>query len=163
MLSRDSLWSLLFSIAIAILMAAILLIRDEPVPIWVLIVYPLVGAVLANVASRTSPTVDEIAWIETGTIAAAAIVILAGLLNLLLIELLVREIISGEFLNADSFRRFSFYALPTISALLWWALERRLTRMRRAGRRAADMTFATSLNRDDEETEDTVGYARSRQ
>ena len=138
-MAREGLWSLLFSGAIAVLMAAILLIRDDPVPTWVLVVYPLVGALLANIASRTSPTVDEIAWIETGTIAAAAIVILAGLINLLLIELLVREMISGEFLSGNGFKQFSFYALPAISALLWWALERRLSIMRRAGRRAAEL------------------------
>lgn len=138
-MSRDSLWSLLFSIAIAVLMAAILLIREEQVPIWVLVVYPLVGAVLAHMASRTSPTVDGIAWIETGMIAAAAIVILAALINLLLIELLLREIISGEFLSGSLFQQFSFYALPSISALLWWSLERRLTGMRKAGRHAAEL------------------------
>ena len=138
-MSRDSLWSLLFSIAIAVLMAAILIIREDSVPIWVLVIYPLVGALLANVASRTSPTVDGIAWIETGMIAAAAIVILTALINLLLIELLMREVISGEFLSGNTFQQFSFYALPTISALLWWALERRLSRMRKSGHRAAEL------------------------
>ena len=51
-MSRDGLWSLLFSIAIAVLMAAILFIREDAVPVWVLIVYPAVGALLANVASH---------------------------------------------------------------------------------------------------------------
>ncbi|MEM7213060.1 MAG: hypothetical protein AAF479_14415 [Pseudomonadota bacterium] len=138
-MSRDGWWSALFSLAIAVLMAAILLIREAPVPTWVLIVYPFVGAMLANIASRTSPTTDGIAWIETGTIAAAAIVILAALINLLLIELLLREVINGEFLSGNGFKQFSFYALPTISALLWWALERRLARMRKAGRTAAKL------------------------
>lgn len=141
-MSKDTTWSLLFSIAIAVLMAAILMIREDPVPTWVLIVYPAVGAVLANMASRTSPTVDGIAWIETGMIAAAAIVILAALINFLLIELLLREIISGEFLSGTAFQKFSFYALPAISALLWWSLERRLTRMRKAGRRVAELPKA---------------------
>lgn len=161
MLSRDGLWSLLFSVAIAILMIAILLIRDDPVPTWVLLVYPLVGALLANIASRTSPTIEEIAWIETGTIAAAAIVILAGLINLLLIELLLREVISGEFLSGDSFRRFSFFALPAISALLWWALERRLTRMRRAGRRAAELPFVDADTDKNKQPSDPVVYGRA--
>lgn len=135
---REFIWNLMFSIAIAILMFAILMTRSDPTPIWVLIVYPLVGALLAHVASRTSPTVDEIAWIETSTIAAACIVLLAALVNILLIELLLREIISGELLSGDEFDQFTFFALPTISALLWWALERRLTRMRRAGRQRAE-------------------------
>ena len=152
-MSRDGLWSLLFSAAIAVLMAAILFIREDAVPIWVLILYPLVGAMLANVASRTSPTVDGIAWIETGTIAAAAIVILAALINLLLIELLLREVISGEFLSGNTFQKFSFYALPAISALLWWALERRLSRLRKSGMRVAELPKAQepaeSLTRSD--------------
>ena len=133
----DKIWRILFSLSIAVLMAAILLIRSEPVATWVLISYPAVGALLAHVASRTSPTIEEIAWIETGTIAAAALVILAAIINLLLIELLMREWLSGEFLNGDAFRKFSFFALPAISALFWWALERRLARMRAAGRIAA--------------------------
>lgn len=142
-MSRDGLWSLLFSLAIAVLMAAILIIREDSVPLWVLVIYPGVGALLANVASRTSPTVDGIAWIETGTIAAAAIVLLAALINLLLIELLLREVISGEYLSGSTFQRFSFFALPTISALLWWALERRLSRLRKSGHRAAELPKAS--------------------
>lgn len=129
-------WSLLFSAAIAILMVTILSVRSEPVETWVLIVYPTVGALLAHVASRTSPTIEEIAWIETGTIAAACIVVLAALVNLLLIELFLREVITGEFLNGSLFRQFSFYALPTVAAFLWWALERRLSRMRALGRKS---------------------------
>ncbi len=138
-MSRDGLWSIFFSVAIAILEVALLMIREDSVPLWVLVVYPRVGALLANLASRTSPTVEGIAWIETGTIAAAAIVILAALINLLLIELLMRELISGEFLGGTGFQQFSFYALPAISVLLWWSLERRLSRLRRAGRRVAEL------------------------
>ena len=133
--SSNVFWSVSFSIAIAVLMLTILLIRTDPVETWVLFVYPTTGALLAHVASRTSPTVEEIAWIETSTIAAACIVVLAALVNLLLIELLVREMLLGEFLAGTLVQQFSFFALPTISALLWWALERRLTRMRAAGRK----------------------------
>jgi len=131
---RDRFWRLLFSAAIAILMLKLLLVRTEPTPVWVLIVYPSVGALLAYVASRTSPTVDEIAWIETGTSAAACIVVLAALVNLLIIELLVRQVRFGESLGAGGAKTYSFIALPTIAVLLWWALERRLTRMRRMAR-----------------------------
>ena len=130
-MSQDRIWRLMFSVAIAVLMVGILLIRSEPVPNWVLWVYPAVGAVLANIASRTSPTVEGIARLETSTIAAAAIFILAALINVLLIDLLLREYLTGEFLDGDNFRIFSFLALPSISVLLWWALERRLTRMRK--------------------------------
>jgi hypothetical protein len=129
-MSPNFVWRLLFSGAIAILMLAILLVRTEPVQTWVLFVYPLVGAMLAHVASRTSPTTESIAWIETGTIAAASIVVLAAIMNILLIELLMREFISGEFLSGSLFRKIAFFALPAVSMLLWWALERRLSRMR---------------------------------
>lgn len=132
----DLRWSVLFSAAIAVLMLAILLIRTEPVKPWVLFVYPTVGALLAHVASRTSPTIEEIAWIETSTIAAACIVVLAALVNLLLIELFLREVISGEYLSGTVFQQFSFFALPTIAVILWWALERRLSRMRKLGRQS---------------------------
>lgn len=131
-MSRNFIWSVLFSGAIAVLMLAILLVRTDPVPGWVLVVYPLVGAALAQIASRTSPRVEDLAWIETGTIAAAAIVILAAIINVLLIELLMREFISGEFLSGGIFRKIVFFVLPTVSVLLWWALERRLSRLRTA-------------------------------
>lgn len=137
---NDIFWSCCFSIAIAVLMLTILMIRTEPVEIWVLFVYPSIGALLAHVASRTSPTIEEIAWIETSTIAAACIVVLAALVNLLLIELLVREMLWGELLTGSLVQQLSFFALPTISALLWWALERRLTRMRQAGRKRLEST-----------------------
>lgn len=130
-MSQDAIWRLMFSAAIAVLMLGILLVRSEPVPLWVLAVYPLVGAFLAHIASRTSPTIEGIERLETSTIAAAAIFVLAALVNLLLIDVLLREYLSGEFLDGDAFQRFSFLALPAISVLLWWALERRLTRLRR--------------------------------
>jgi len=140
---NDIFWSSCFSVAIAVLMLTILMIRTEPVETWVLFVYPAIGALLAHVASRTSPTIEEIAWIETSTIAAACIVVLAALVNVLLIELLVREMILGELLAGSTVQQFSFFALPTISALLWWALERRLTRMRQAGRKRLEKTERT--------------------
>lgn len=130
---RDVVWSILFSIAIAVLMVAILLLRSEPVSREVLIAYPTVGALLAHVASRTSPTVEEIAWLETGTIAAACIVVLAALVNLLLLDSLVREMSTGVAMSGTLAKQMSFISLPTISVLLWWALHRRLSRIRRRG------------------------------
>lgn len=154
-MSPNFIWRLLFSGAIAILMLAILLIRTEPVQTWVLFVYPLVGAFLAHVASRTSPTTESIAWIETGTIAAASIVVLAAIMNILLIELLLREFISGEFLNGNVFKQIVFFALPTVSVLLWWALERRLSRVRSAmvdgpKRREAEAEDREEMSGDDQ-------------
>ncbi|MFK7943572.1 MAG: hypothetical protein AB8B85_11760, partial [Paracoccaceae bacterium] len=108
----------------------ILLIRAEPTPIWVLVFYPTVGAVLANIASRTSPLTKDIARVETSVIAAAAIFVLACLVNLLLIELLVTEIRAGLTVRQPASQRWSLVVLSAVSVLLWWALERRLTRMR---------------------------------
>jgi hypothetical protein len=110
------------------------MIRSEPVQNWVLAVYPLVGGLLAHVASRTSPSSEEIARLETTVIAAAAIFVLAALVNILLIDLLLREILEGEFLDGGASDALAFFGLPAVSVLLWWALERRLSRMRRSGR-----------------------------
>lgn len=148
-MSPNFIWRLLFSGAIAILMLAILLIRTEPVQTWVLFVYPLVGAMLAHIASRTSPTTESIAWIETGTIAAASIVVLAAIVNILLIELLMREFISGEFLSGSLFSKITFFALPTVSVLLWWALERRLSRVRSAMMDDPEHVKAAPLEREE--------------
>ena len=131
-MSHDAVWRMMFTAAIAVLMLGILLVRSEPVPFWVLIVYPVVGALLANIASRTSPTIEGIARLETSTVAAAAIFVLAALVNVLLIDVLLREFKSGEFSEGDRVEQLSFLVLPAISVLLWWALERRLTRMRRS-------------------------------
>lgn len=127
---QDRLWRLLFSAAIAVLMLGILLIRSEPVPSWVLFVYPGVGALLANIASRTSPSDARLARFETSIIAAAAIFILAALVNVLLIDALMQDFLAGEILSGPGLRRISFLALPAISVLLWWSLERRLARIR---------------------------------
>ena len=134
----DKLWRFLFSFAIAVLMAGILLIRAEPVPTWVLVTYPAVGAALAHIASRTSPSVEGIARVETSVIAAAAIFVLACLVNVLLIDLLVSEIRDGRELPAPAMKRYSVVVLPLISVLLWWALERRLTRFRQRQAEAAE-------------------------
>lgn len=137
-MSQDKTWRLMFSAAITVLMLGILLVRAEPVPTWVLVVYPLCGGALANIASRTSPNVEEIARIETSVIAAAAIFVLAALVNVLLVDLFMRQVETNEFLGGSSFDQFTFFALPSISVLLWWALERRLTRLRQARQKGQD-------------------------
>ena len=106
------------------------MLRPEPTPLWVLVCYPLVGAALANVASRTSPATKDIARFETSVIAAAAIFVLASLVNLLLIDMLVTEIRGDHERSASPFAQWSVVILPMVSVLLWWALERRLTRLR---------------------------------
>ena len=126
----DRLWRLSFCTAIAVLMVGLLLIREEATPIWVLITYPLVGAALANIASRTSPSQKDIARVETGVIAAAAIFVLASLVNLLLLEFLLNAIFVGAKIGATDLQRWSVVLLPLVSVLLWWALERRLSRWR---------------------------------
>jgi len=126
-MSRDATWSMVFSGAIAVLMLSILLTRSEPTPLWLLIIYPVVGAVLGQVVSRTSPTVDGIARVETSTIAAACIVTLAILVNMLLLERL-----GGTAMGGGLGSIATNFALPAISVLLWWALARRLDQMRHA-------------------------------
>ncbi len=123
------LWSILFAISVGVLMLTILLIRSEPVPFWVLVVYPVVGGMLGLAASRTSPTVEQMAWIESGTIAAAAVVVLAGLVNLLLIDMVIR---SSDMLSGKPIQQVTFFAAPAAAALFWWALQRRLSRLRLA-------------------------------
>lgn len=102
---------------------------------WVLIAYPTVGAALANIASRTSPSVEEIARVETSVIAAAAIFVLACLVNVLLIDMLATEMLGRSEAEAAGAQRYSVVLLSLISVLLWWALERRLTRYRRGNSR----------------------------
>ena len=126
----DTIWRALFCAAIAVLMCGILLIRTEPSPLWVLISYPLVGAALANIASRTSPSTEDIARVETSVIAAAAIFVLACLVNVLLIDMLVSEIHGGREIPPSALKQWSVVLLPLISVCLWWALKRRLTRFR---------------------------------
>lgn len=129
---RDTVWSIMFSFAIAVLMLAILLARNVTPPFWVLITYPAIGAVLAQVASRTCPNRRQIAWLETGSIAAACVVILAGLVNLLLVELFIRNAYSDAAAAGRIANDISYVVLPAISVLLWWALERRIKRLRQA-------------------------------
>ena len=129
-MARDFAWRLTFAVAIAALMLMILLIRSQSTPLWVVIVYPAVGALLAYVASRTSPRTDEISWIEASTIAAACIVLLAVLINLLVIEQLLTLIAAGGAANAP-FQKYGVVILQGIAVVLWLALSRRLERMRR--------------------------------
>lgn len=128
---QDIAWSLLFALAVAVLMLAILLMRSAPVANWVLVVYPAVGAMLAHVASRTSPNVDEMARIESSTIAAAAVLVLAGLINLLIGQMVLNEMLTGAMSNGTPLRQVGFFVLPAVSALLWLALQRRFARLRR--------------------------------
>lgn len=124
-------WGVLFACSVGVLMLAVLLIRSDPVPGWVLLVYPLVGGLLGLAASRTSPSADQMAWIETGAIAAAAVVLFAGALNLLLAEAIVREMRTGQM--AVPGQSLMFSATLAASGLLWWVLQRRLTRIRLSG------------------------------
>ena len=127
---NDHVWGVLFAFSVGLLMLTLLLIRSEPVPFWALVIYPLVGGLLALTASRTSPAPEQMAWIESGAIAAAAVVILAALVNLLLIEMLLRHMRTGGLLDAASSEQATFFAAPAAAVLLWWALQRRLSRLR---------------------------------
>ena len=144
---RDTVWSILFSFAIAVLMLAILLTRSVTPPVWVLITYPAIGAVLAQIASRTCPNRRQIAWLETGSIAAACVVILAGLVNLLLVELFIRKAYGDAAAASRIADDISYVVLPAISVLLWWALERRIKRLRRQALEEAAVSTANEPER----------------
>lgn len=144
----NRLWRFLFSVAIAVLMAGLLLTREEPTPLWVLITYPLVGAALANIASRTSPSKQDIARVETSVIAAAAIFVLASLVNLLLLEMLVTQITAGMQRRASVLERWSLVVLPLVSVLLWWALQRHLSRLRSEAKPPSDQNREKRRKRD---------------
>lgn len=127
---KDQGWGILFAFSVGLLMLTLLLIRSEPAPFWVLVVYPLVGGLLALTASRTSPAPEQMAWIESGAIAAAAVVVLACLVNLLLIDMLLRQMRTGGLLDGASGEQATFFGAPAAAVLLWWALQRRLSRLR---------------------------------
>jgi hypothetical protein len=128
----DHVWSILFALSVALLMMTVLLVRSEPVPGWAILLYPVTGGLLALAASRTSPSADQIAWIESSAIAAAAVVVLAGLVNLLLLDMLLRQIKTGTVLAGAPMQQVMFFAAPGVAVLLWWALQRRLSRLRLA-------------------------------
>ena len=129
----ERVWGALFAVSIGVLMLTILLMRSDPVPFWVLVVYPVAGGLLGLIASRTSPTAEQMAAIESATIAAAVLIVLAGLVNLLLIDMLLREMRSGEMLGGEPMRQVTFFTAPAAAALFWWALQRRLSQARLAG------------------------------
>ena len=130
----DKLWSALFACATAVLMLGIMLLRTAPPPTWALLIFPAVGALLAHAASRTTENRQHIMWLETSTIAAACVVVLMLMINGFLIELFVGSVST----SAEAIRQpagvLLFFVLAGGSVLLWWALERRLSRMRKAGR-----------------------------
>ena len=128
----DKLWSTLFACATAVLMLGILLLRTATPPMWALLIFPAVGALLAHVASRTTENRQHIMWLETSTIAAACVVVLMLLINGFLIDLFFGAV-SG---TAEAIQRPSdmllFFVLAGGSVLLWWAFERRVKRLRHA-------------------------------
>jgi hypothetical protein len=128
----DHVWSILFALSVGLLMMTVLLVRSEPVPGWAILLYPITGGLLALAASRTSPSADQIAWIESSAIAAAAVVVLAGLVNLLLLDMLLRQIQTGTVLAGAPMQQVMFFVAPGVAVLLWWALQRRLSRLRLA-------------------------------
>lgn len=129
----DRLWRLLFSGSVVVLLLGILLLRTEPAPIWFLVVYPAIGGVLAHMASRTSPTVEGIARVETSVIAATALFVLWAIVNVLLVDFLIGQMLADVYVSGLPVHKVAFIALPAIAVCLWWALERRLARVRMRG------------------------------
>jgi hypothetical protein len=56
---------------------------------------------------------------------------LAGLVNVLLVELFIRKAYGDAAAATRIADDISYVVLPAISVLLWWALERRIKRLRR--------------------------------
>lgn len=132
-LRRDTLWNLLFSAAIAVLMLGILLSRNLTPPIWVLIAYPAFGALLAHVAGRTCPNRSHIVWLENATIAAACVIVLVSVADEILGALFLDELRAEGDSIARSLDLIVFITLTTSAVMLWWSLERGITRVRSSG------------------------------
>lgn len=113
--------SALFAVSIAALILAGLMTRTSPAPDGVLILYPLIGAILAVVATRTCPNRHQIASVERLTTLVAACLWL------------------GLIVQSDTVRSYStmvgnataqmVLTVVVVSApvALWWAIERRIT------------------------------------
>lgn len=125
-MSSDCIWRLLFTGATSILMLAFLLSWSQPLARWVLVVYPSVGAVMAYVASRTSPSAEEIARIETGTVAATCVAAPILLLEDALGAYLLGAVLAHEKLH------FAAVAVTLLAAFAaWLPLEQKLARIRK--------------------------------
>ena len=61
---------------------------------------------------RTSPTAEQMAWIESGAIAAAAIIVLACLMNMLLIDMMLRQFRSDDMLGGHPMQQVTFSWRP---------------------------------------------------
>ena len=133
---REFFWRLLFTAAIAAVLLAILLAGTVTPPIWVLICYPAVGALLAHIVSRTAPNRHQIAWLETASIAAACVLIIAMAVNALA-EVLFLDDLRAEGGGAGQTAEIAFFCLLTVASLAsWWGLERWVRRIRES--RASD-------------------------
>lgn len=128
----ERIWSALFAGATAILMLGILLLRSTMPPLWALLIFPTIGASLAHLASRTSPNRRQIVWLETSTMAAACVVVLVLMVNAFLIDLFVTAFADAGAGSTDRVEFLFFVVLVGGAALLWWALERRIARVRQS-------------------------------
>lgn len=131
-LRRETMWNLMFSAAIAVLMLEILLSRNLTPPIWVLIAYPAFGAVLAHVAGRTCPNRNHIVWLENATIAAACVILVVTVVNSILGFLFLDDLRAAGDSIARTLDTIVFISLTTSAVMLWWSLERGITRLRSA-------------------------------
>ncbi len=127
---RDVFWRFLFAGAIAVLMLGILLSRHVTPPLWVLIAYPAIGAMLAHVVSRTSTNRKQIAMLETASIAAACVVFAATIVHACASALFL-DAVRAKTAAADQSTVIVFFVLLTLASLMsWWALERRIRKLR---------------------------------
>lgn len=129
-MSDEKIWSMLFAGATAILMLGIMLLRSTIPPTWALLVFPVIGASLAHVASRTTPKPSQILWLEKSIITAACFVLLVLMVNGFLIDLFVSAIRDGASDRAGRAGILMVIVLSGCAALLWWAFQQRASRFR---------------------------------
>lgn len=120
---ENSIWSTCFAIAVAGLIFLIMATRSGPAPLWALLIYPAVGGLLAQVASRTSQAAGGIVRLETTTIAAA----IALALTIALDGLLAPQ---GSPHDARPNALMDLAGLG-ILCLVWWAIYGCLIQLRR--------------------------------
>lgn len=127
-MERNSTWTFLFAAAVAWLMFVVVVLGHEPAPLWAQFTYPIVGAILATVASLTSRSVGGTAKLETATISAAIVLAAAEAAG---IALQVAGIDIGLSGSAGKPGFFEDFAVLATLGTGWWVLHGRLLIMRR--------------------------------
>ena len=121
---RENFWTLLFAGAVAVLLLGILLARHVTPPVWVLVIYPAIGAGLALLVHRTSPNRVQIARLETITIAAACALVIGLSVGGAAEWLFLGGIRAAAGDSGTSLGILVTTAVATGSLALWWIIGR---------------------------------------